>query len=287
MAVFQSSINVSGLQIAVRDNRAAGHPIVMLHGSSNSSAVFARQFESPLTDSHRLVAIDLPGHGASDDARDPSRDYSIVAVADLIAETLTALDIRDPTVFGWSLGGHVAMQMAAAHRNVCGLLLSGTPPLARGPLGLFRGFRKHWDVFLATKAVFSRHDAERFARLCFEDSFDPSFVDAIMRADGHLRVHFFRSLLRGDGIDQKQFVETTDIPIAILNGERDPFVRLGYVEQIAYANLWRGRCHLVPATGHAPFWYAAELFNPVLAAFAKDVGSGEVRDRPPRAARVA
>ena len=83
-----------------------------------------------------------------------------------------------------------------------------------------------------------------------------------------MRVHFFRSLLHGQGIDQKAFVESADLPIAIINGALDPFIRLSYIDDIAYAHLWRRRCHLIPATGHASFLHASEIFNPLLQSFA-------------------
>ena len=60
------------------------------------------------------------------------------------------------------------------------------------------------------------------------------------------------------------------MPIALVNGVLDPFVRLSYLETIPFANLWLDRSHLIPATGHAAFWHAPQLFNPLLNAFARD-----------------
>jgi pimeloyl-ACP methyl ester carboxylesterase len=268
MSTSGLTIETPHVPVHVRQNDADGPVIVMLHGSGASSAVFSRQFASSLSARYRLVAIDLPGHGRSGNADDPARTYGINGLAETVAFALDSMKIRRATFFGWSLGGHVALQLAASHPCVAGIMLTGTPPVSRGPLGLMRGFQTHWDILLASKRHFSERDVERFWHLCFGDSGDPSFLDAIRRADGQLRVQFLRSMMRGEGIDQRHLVETTSLPIGIVNGADDPFVRLPYIDSLAYAALWRERCHLVPGTGHSPFWHAFELFNPLLSAFA-------------------
>jgi hypothetical protein len=49
---------------------------VLIHGNSSSSRAFSRQLDGPMGKRFRLVAVDLPGHGASDDAKDPGA-YSL------------------------------------------------------------------------------------------------------------------------------------------------------------------------------------------------------------------
>lgn len=272
--------------VRLKDAAGDGLPIVMLHGSGSSSEVFARQLESPVLANHRLVALDLPGHGGSADAEHPEEAYTVRGLAETVATALERLRVDNCVVFGWSLGGHVAIELAARLATVRGLFLMGTPPVARGPLGLLRAFQAHWDLLLASKVTYTHKDAVRFERLCFDDTGDPAFLAAIERADGRLRSVFLKSLMRGEGTDQKRFVETTDIPVAVLNGAADPFVRLGYMESVAYSHLWRGRCHVIPGVGHTPFWYGAELVNPLLAAFTRDVAQ-EILARRGHATRVA
>ncbi|WP_099868130.1 alpha/beta fold hydrolase [Pararhizobium haloflavum] len=288
MSTQSKLIKTSHAAIHVRDNgiEGTGLPIVMIHGSSSAGAVFLRQFASDALLNHRLVAIDLPGHGLSGDAYDPTRTYTVRGLADTIKEVLGKLEIARCIFVGWSLGGHVALEIAATTQLAAGVLLSGTPPVHNGPLGLLRGFQAHWDLFLVSRKVFSEKDAQKFHRLSFGNSGDEQFLAAIRRADGRLRVNFLKSLMHGECIDQKRFVESSKTPIAIINGALDPFVRLGYIETVNYANLWRDRCHVIPATGHAPFIEAAELYNPLIAAFAADAGT-QMALCPDRAGRVA
>ena len=47
-----------------------GRPIVFLHGASQCGLQWGRQMDSSLTEQHRLVAVDMHGHGLSDKPRD-------------------------------------------------------------------------------------------------------------------------------------------------------------------------------------------------------------------------
>ncbi len=58
---------------------------------------------------HRVIAVDLLGHGGSEM---PSSGYSVPDQAAVVAEVLGKLGVRDATVVGHSLGGPVAIALA-------------------------------------------------------------------------------------------------------------------------------------------------------------------------------
>lgn len=270
MSIIDRTIRTPQADLRLSQSSGSGMPIVMIHGSGSSRAVFARQFDSPLADAHRLIAFDLPGHGESSDARDPATAYTITGLAQTTARLLDSLGIDRAIIFGWSLGGHVAIELASFHHAVNGLVLTGAPPVSRGPLGMLRGFHANWDILLTSKKVYSERDIERFEALCFGDTASPSFREAIRRTDGRLRAGVARSMFAGRGADQKQVVEHAPFPVAVINGEHDPLVRLSYFETVAYASLWE-QCHVIPDAGHAPFWERPNLFNPLLSRYAETV----------------
>ncbi|PDQ21609.1 alpha/beta hydrolase [Mesorhizobium sanjuanii] len=272
MVVSQRTVRTEQADLRLSQSSGSGLPIVLIHGSGSSRAVFARQFDSPLAMAHRLIAFDLPGHGESSDAHDPANAYTISGLAQSAAQLLDIMGIDRAVVFGWSLGGHVAIELASFHQAVAGLMLTGAPPVSKGPFGMLRGFHAHWDMLLASKKTYSERDAERFETLCFGDTADPSFRQTILRTDGRLRAAVTRGMFTGKGADQKQVVEQAAFPVAIVNGENDPFVRLGYFETLAYASLWE-HCHVISGAGHAPFWERPDLFNPLLARFAEVVAT--------------
>lgn len=276
MPITEKTIRTRRAEIHLRESAGSGLPLVMLHGSGASGAVFAKQFGSAVTEGRHVIAIDLPGHGASSEAYDPQSTYSLGGLSSTVSSVLDALGLDRVTIFGWSLGGHIGIElMATEPARVAGLMLTGAPPVPRGPLGLLRGFHTHWDMLLASKENFSPRDVERFERLCFGDAGTPEFRELVRRADGRVRSIFFRSILRGDGADQRRTVEQAQVPIALVNGANEPIAKLGYLASLNIAELWDGQSHVIPGAGHSPFWQAADAFNPLLARFADDVAKGD------------
>lgn len=273
MSVAQLRIPIPQGVICGVEAGGQGLPIVFLHGPSASSAVFARQFDSGLATQHRLIALDLPGHGQSSDATEPSATYTIAGLATAIGDALEALAVERALIVGWSLGGHVAIDLMTWHPAVAGAMLIATPPIPRGPLGLIRGFQFGRDVLLASKPQFNDDDAARFFRVCFGEAGSPEMLAAIKRADGRARRAMFNGIMRGDGIDQKHAVEDTHLPLAVVNGADEPFARLGYIAGANYGNLWEGRCQIIHGAGHAPFLQQPDVFNAMLERFAGDVAA--------------
>ena len=91
----------------------------MIHGNSSNQNIFSFQKEAPFTHLYRMITFDLPGHGESSDALDPYRTYTLPGLADATLELLAALGVVDPIVFGWSLGGHIAVELLSRLRR-CG-----------------------------------------------------------------------------------------------------------------------------------------------------------------------
>src|ERR1700735_3071777 len=115
--------------LAVHESADQGPPVVLIHGNSSSSRVFSHQLDGPLGQRFRLIAVDLPGHGASDDAEDPSA-YSPPGHARAIRAVLDALGVDEAHFVGWSLGGHIALEMAPDLRALGGSVIFETPPLS-------------------------------------------------------------------------------------------------------------------------------------------------------------
>lgn len=268
-------IQTSDVAIDLTDSESGGHPLVLIHGSGASRDAFVHQLESPLAKTFRMIAVDLPGHGKSGDASDPANTYSVRGLSTSVLEVLKALGIERTAVLGWSLGGHVAIEMMASSNVVSGLMISGTPPIPTGRIGLLRGFRLSTDLFLVSKPNFTRSDAERLAILSFGDDAPPEFADASERADGRLRTIISRSLVSGDHMDQRQAVLHAQVPVAIVNGALDPFIRLAYTDSLQIPTLWE-RVTLAD-TGHAPFWQRPQTFNILLQRFLFDLQLREGR----------
>jgi pimeloyl-ACP methyl ester carboxylesterase len=262
------SIQCSNGSLRITESDGEGTPVLMIHGTGGCRAVFGKQLESSLADRHRLIAVDLPGHGESDDAVDPAT-YSLRGMARTMGELAAHLRLDRFMILGWSLGGHIAIEMIE-HEGLAGLMVCGTPPVARGPLAMLRAFRPSWDMPLASKEHYSERDIARFFSLCYGRGATPELLEAIRRADGRVRSATMRAMMRGDFADQKLAVACSAVPVALVNGREEPLIRLAYLDALAGPTLWHGLPIVIEDAGHACFWDQPEVFNELLMSFATD-----------------
>jgi pimeloyl-ACP methyl ester carboxylesterase len=60
-------------------------------------------------------------------------------------------------------------------------------------------------------------------------------------------------------------------PLAILHGEGEQLVNLGYLQQLSIPGLWRGGVRLIPGAGHAAHQEAPATFTGLLDQFLADL----------------
>src|SRR5690606_336412 len=104
-----------------------------------------------------------------------------------------------------------------------------------------------------------------------------AMLDGIMRTDGRARKIMVETLLAGKISDQRAIVEHARVPLALVNGEDEPFTNPDYLASLSVPTLWERKPHRLPGLGHAPFWQSPETFNPILLRFLRDV-SRHARD---------
>lgn len=86
-------------------------PVIFLHGLGATNASMLPPFWDLAVD-HRVLAPDLPGHGASSA---PYDRYDAAFFADWLAEWMDLVGIAQAVVVGNSLGGRVALESALRH----------------------------------------------------------------------------------------------------------------------------------------------------------------------------
>lgn len=253
---------------------ASGVPVLFIHGNSSSHRAFEPQFSAPVATTRRFIALDLPGHGESDNAPDPVKTYAIDGFADAVHCVLRALEIPEVVLVGWSLGGHIALELAANWSGVKGVLITGTPPVGGNPDDMGAAFLPTEDMALTFKADYTEDDVQLKARGQFGKNhpMEQWVVDAIRRTDSRFRSLLLQATMAGRGRDQKKIAETLAVPLAVFHGEDDPFINSKFLERLAYANLWRGAVQMFPGVEHGPFREDAARFNELLGAFLNDVG---------------
>jgi len=263
------NLETSHGRVCVAESGADGPAVLMIHGNSSAKEVFAKQFASPIGARYRLIAFDLPGHGASADAANPERTYCLGGYAETAVEVLRGLGVETAKVFGWSLGGHIGLEMISRFPGLGALMITGTPPVRMSMEGIGMGFVPSPVMGLTAKETFDDQEARDYARhtLGVNLPLDPQLLAACARTDGRARKFMFESLAASRALDEVDIVAQSPIPIAIVNGAAEPFVNVPYLNGLTYNNLWEGVLFVAPAVGHACFWEAPQIFNPIFERF--------------------
>lgn len=72
----QQIIVTSHGSLAVEETGQCGIPVLLIHGNSLCRSVFRNQMNGQIAKHRRFIAFDLPGHGESSNAIDPTRSYT-------------------------------------------------------------------------------------------------------------------------------------------------------------------------------------------------------------------
>jgi pimeloyl-ACP methyl ester carboxylesterase len=142
-----------------------------------------------------------------------------------------------------------------------------------------QGFKGSPQTGAASKQDISEAEVKTLVQNIFGDSSEAFLRETVVRADGRFRTRLFEAARAGEGVDHRLIVESSTVPLAVVNGGSDGLVNLDYFDTVAYANLWEDRCHRLRGLGHAPFWEAPAEFDPVLERFLNDVETGRAVHR--------
>ncbi len=245
--------------------------IVMLHGWSQCHLAFARQ--APLADQFRLILPDLRGHGASDKPLDTAAyDQSAVWAEDINA-IITGLQLHQPLLVGWSMGGWIVMDYLEHFGDAA---LSGV-----GLVGSSITTGRHLPAAAAkvradnqAKAVGMYEDdlaanlaaTRAFLDVCFHQMPD---AEGIATAMGYNMMvpPLVRRAARLRQEDRRDVAQATSVPAWIAWGAHERLAPAEMGEQ-ALAHFPNASETVFENSGHSPFWEEADDFNRALAAFA-------------------
>jgi pimeloyl-ACP methyl ester carboxylesterase len=257
--------------------RGQGTPTVLLiHGNSGTKDTFEEQLHE-LSSRHKVVAIDLSGHGESDNAVNPDRDYTIRGYARTVAEVVNTLGLNDIVIVGTSLGGFIGLEYASWGESVVGLMIVGAPPFSKSLESIGAAFLPGPGLELSGKQDLSADDVDSFVGMhSLGSGVDPDvFRAAIERTHGLARSTMVASLLAPDASDFRHLAESCPVPMAVAVGQADVAVSETFIAAAPYRNLWRERVHIIPRSGHAPHLSNPAAFNHLVLSFADSLRVGK------------
>jgi pimeloyl-ACP methyl ester carboxylesterase len=245
---------VTGPPLHVR-RQGAGEPLVLIHGIASSWRCWSPILPA-LAARHELLALDLPGFGASPvlPARVPR---TVPALTEAVEMELDARGIETAAVAGNSMGGWVALELArrGRAREVVAISPAG--------LGTGRENRRSRRRLLAVRstaralapvaAAVARNGALRAAALS-PVAARPRRVhpaDAAHAIEAAARCPGFRRTLDWLFSNEAQGLEEIRCPVTVLWGTRDLILSPRQAERFA-ARIPHADVRRLPGLGHIP-----------------------------------
>ena len=236
-----------------------GPPLLLIHGLGSSSEDWALVVRE-LTRAHRVYAPDLLGWGGSDKPRDG--DYSIAAQTELVRGFMDAIRLPRADAGGVSMGGWVALRLAALHpERVHRLVLIDS-------IGLDFPTMLNETAFAPTTMSEARHllwlQSDEFTRL--PDFIVRDFLRRAIREGWILRTSMYAMLTKRDVMDGK--LQRATMPALIVWGTADRLAPPSLASRL-HQELPQSRVVMIPGCGHLAVIECRAKVMPVIVDFLK------------------
>jgi len=246
--------SADGVEIQYEVAGTGSPPLVLVHGWSCDRAYWRAQIDHFAKD-HRVVAIDLAGHGDSGRNR---KEWTMSAFGEDVRAVLEALDLRGAVLAGHSMGGPVILEAARlAPDRVAALVPVDT--LAEVETRMSPEVR---EEFLAPIRADFPAATEGFVRqFMFTKRSDPKLVERIAsdmaKAPPEVAIPAMESLF---SYDEAAALARVSVPVRLLNADHFP-------TDLAAARRHKPDVELtvMPRVGHFLMAEDPEEFNRLLA----------------------
>ena len=221
----------------------AGRSVILLHGGLGHSGNWAYQVPALMGSGYRAVLIDSRGHGHSTRDEQP---YAYQLMASDVLAVMDHLQLEKAAFVGWSDGACTALILArnAALRSAgvfffaCKMDPSGLKDIERSP---------------ALSRCLVRHRKD-YAQLSTTPDQFATFAEAVgrmQRTEPNYSIHDLAQV---------------HVPVAIVQGEHDEFIKLEHAEYLA-GSIPGAELILLPGVSHFAPLQRPEKFNQVMLTF--------------------
>jgi pimeloyl-ACP methyl ester carboxylesterase len=271
-ASFQRPLELLGRRVNVLDTGGSGPPLLFLHGWSSNWQIFLLNIPA-FMGTHRCLAIDLPGFGASEM---PAEPISMQGYAKTVDAMCDALGVDCVSVAGNSMGGFIGAELALSFdTRVDRLVLVSaaglsTEELAPGPsLALARlvtagvPYTRRFEASVVRRPRLRRAAMQWVIR--YPEKLSVPLAQELVLSFGRPGfVPALKALLEYSYRDRLARIE---IPVLIVWGRNDLLVPVAdaYLYQRLIGD--NARVEIFDDTGHAPMVERPSRFNELLRGF--------------------
>ncbi|MEM2272706.1 MAG: alpha/beta hydrolase [Candidatus Bathyarchaeia archaeon] len=227
-----------------------GKPLILLHGLLGSIESDWRRFIPFFSREYRVIAVDMRGHGLTDN---PDGRLSDKLFVDDFIKILDALHLESVLVCGYSLGGFVGLMAGIRHPGRVKALVMHASKI-------------YWDEN-AVRSIIDKMDPDRIV------SEDPKFAETLQKLHGKR----WRNLLKeaasfmqnkGSKTLSEEYIKRADFPVLVSVGDRDGLIPVEEAVRF-YRSLPKGELLIMPSTGHNIRSVREDIFIPVVLDFFK------------------
>lgn len=257
-----------------------GKPIILLHGWINSWDVWRKQMiDLANTKQFRVYALDFWGFGDSAKSANGATvgSFKIDSYVDMVYQFMDRLGIRKAPIFGHSMGGTVALQMALAHPErvskvaVVGSPIVGTslnPMLRLAGIGAIAKLVWRYPLLLHTiMRILLAGDSPEVRKMIFRDV-QRTTIESFFKSIGDLH----RTDLRDELLQLKQ-------PILGIYGAKDNIV-LPKNGRLLETIVTNSQIKYFPHARHFPMTDEPDEFLTTMKAFLLDEQTQSIQESP-------
>jgi len=262
------------VDLYVEDTGGTGRPVVLIHGWPLSGASWSHQVPALRAAGHRVVSYDRRGFGRSDK---PASGYDYDTFAEDLQSILEALDLRDVTLVGFSMGGGEVARYVAKYgqeRLHSVVFASAVPPyLATSD--------DNPDGPLTEEMAGGMEAGLRADRAAFFDEFMQSFfsADGVLKVTESQRQEGIRLANQSDqdaALGCMEAFGTTDfredlpkitVPALVIHGDSDGTVPLEGSGARTHVAVPHSQLVVIPDAPHGFNVSHADAFNTALLEF--------------------
>jgi pimeloyl-ACP methyl ester carboxylesterase len=240
------------LQVVDEGPRDAA-PIVLLHCYMCSINWWDKLIPLLERGGHRVIAIDLLGHGGSEK---PRSGYSLQDQAQLVAQALDRLGVREATMVGHSLGGPVGVALAEESQELVGrlVIIDSEPASSYGSLDLLARALYVPVLGEGLWRVKNSWTIRKGLEQAFAPGYDvpDDFVDDVKRMTytAYEHSHSAADSYTGES-PLNERIRRLRLPLLAIFGAKDQIIDAREALS-AYADIRDAQTALLPGAGHSP-----------------------------------
>lgn len=248
----QYRLDMKGVAVEIIESGGSQTPVFLFHGNSMSAAVFSSLVAANNNQTHRLIAVSLPGHGDTEfTVWNTHQPVTIAAIGQFIKDVIDAFNVQEYFLVGQSVSGHAILQTLDQHQSALGLVLLSAPPVSLETLA--QALKPDPTNGLLFAGHLTESEAIAFANSLFvqlSDTDRAEIAQSVQRTEPMFRQQLGHSLALGEIKDEIHMLRDSHLPTALMMGSDDQFINLDYLANAAIQPLFHGRVTIFNQAGH-------------------------------------